>query len=543
MVVTNDDIRFTNELPYIDSLEWEGLQKNYEIGKYGGIKSRFLPQGSKTMEVHRDENYNVNGKLIGDIINREDMVSLEFNLQQPKHKQIYNIYKISDIVADYEMNCLVTNLIYRGSRDGEKFEAEFAIDFVRRDFHNTSKTSWLTEWFLNGKNIPYGGSIHNKLMKKYEITMNEPSTPILGHSHELHQDFLFGLSHKFSFESYKDKGYLFVEFKDKTGADRYFTIQSVPDNYGPSWSENIAIEYKKEWWIPSPEERTQINEIVSFLIGRQLISVGFTEFDKRGVIIKDCVNTPQIAEGIHLQELCKDKYISSPVNTIKGNPWENNLSIYFKKIIPNYLSLRDELKLNDVLEKYWLSKAIPIEAKIIVLAASLETLLNAWYKSKKSKSRGIYLSKKEFEIIMEKYHNSIEKDLKKYFDSKKNHEISLKDNPDITDRIFRRILNAYQMGSNEKIDFFFKEEIGLQIGEIEKKTMKYRNKPVHGNSSKEERYKLLEMTYAYQTLVNRAILKILSYDGEYVDYYSFLDSESKNEYIRHIDEPIGHKNG
>lgn len=532
MVVTNDDIRFTNESPYIDNLEWEGLQKKYKIGKYGGIKSRFLPQGFKTMEVHRDENYKINGKLIGDIINREDMVPLEYNLQQPKHKQIYNIYKISDIVADYEMNCSVTNLIFRGSRNGDKFEAKFAIDFVRRDFHNTSKTSWLTEWFLNGKNIPYGGSIHSKLLKKYEITMKEPSTPILAHSHELHQDFLFGKSHKFCFESYNDKGYLFVEFKDKTGVDRYFTIQSVPDNYGPSWSENIAIEYKKEWWIPSPEERTQINEIVSFLIGRQLISVGYTEYDKKGLIIKDCVKTPQIAKGIHLQELCKDKYISSPVNTIEGNPWENNLSTYLKKIIPNYLSLRDELKLDDVLEKYWLSKSIPIEAEIIVLAASLETLFNAWYKSKKSKSKRKYISHKLFNRIIEKCLKSIEKNL---------NTIDFEDNPDFRDRILRKIQNSYQMGYNESVAFFFKE-IDLKIGKIEEETIKYRNKPVHGNLNKnEDTSELHKMTNAYRTLLNRSILKILGYEKHYIDYYTALEPVPIKEYVRHIDEPIGEK--
>ena len=50
------------------------------------------------------------------------------------------------------------------------------------------------------------------------------------------------------------KGYIFVEFKDESGEDKCFTIQEVPDNYNPSWSQNVSIEYKNEWWMPSPEE-------------------------------------------------------------------------------------------------------------------------------------------------------------------------------------------------------------------------------------------------------------------------------------------------
>lgn len=200
--------------------------------------------------------------------------------------------------------------------------------------------------------------------------MNKPEDPNLEHSSKLNVIFS-DLSVNYSQENSESKGYLFVEFPDENGDDKYFTIQSVPDIYGPSWSKNISIEYKSKWWIPTHEERKKISEIVSFLIGRQLISIGYTKFNKKGKVIEDFVNSPKISEGIHLQELCKSKFYFSPVNTLEDETF-HNLRSYFKELIPKYFALRDDLNLNEVLGKYWLSKAIPNEAEIIILAASLE---------------------------------------------------------------------------------------------------------------------------------------------------------------------------
>ncbi len=58
----------------------------------------------------------------------------------------------------------------------------------------------------------------------------------LGHSHKLNylNNVRFS-QHYYQQQSYS-KGYLFVEFEDETGEDKCFTIQNVPNNYGPSWS-------------------------------------------------------------------------------------------------------------------------------------------------------------------------------------------------------------------------------------------------------------------------------------------------------------------
>lgn len=520
-MVTNDDIGIAEESPFIDYLEWEWLQKEEKIGKHVPIRTRMLPQGSDFIEVFRDKEYNIRGKLTGIFENRDELVPLE-------HGKPYKDLKISDLIFKYDIRCSFNDCRYKidYGRNSRKFESKMFIKHIKRTSDISSKLGCLTEWFLNGKDIG-DGVISHKLCKKYNRKINEPTYPNLGCSHKLHMYFLEN-AETFYQRSSDEKGYIFVEFQDDD-EEKYFTIQSVPDCYGPSWSKNISIEYRSDWWMPTPEERKKITEIVSFLMGRQLIKVGYSKYDTKGKIIENCAISPQISDGIHLEDLCKKNVISTPVNTIHGNQWMNNFGVYFKELIPSYFALSDELNLQEVLDKYWLSQALPIEAEIIVMAASLESLLNAWYKSKKSKSKRIYLTEEEFHGIISIYLDPIEKDLG---------NMELKSFPDFKNRILRKIKNSYQMSVNESYDFFFKE-IGLNIGEIEKMAIKYRNKPVHGGKfNKKEYEKLKKMTNAYRTLVNRCILKILNYNLEYIDYFMALDRPIE-EYVKHIDEPLG----
>jgi hypothetical protein len=87
------------------------------------------------------------------------------------------------------------------------------------------------------------------------------------------------------------------------------------------------------------------------------------------------------------------------------------------------------------------------------------------------------------------------------------------------DRMSRRIRNAFNMGVNESLEFFF-EEIGLPVGEVEWAAIAARNPMAHGSSELFDASKYDEMlhaTFAYRTLFNRIILKLLDYSGTYVD--------------------------
>ena len=75
------------------------------------------------------------------------------------------------------------------------------------------------------------------------------------------------------------------------------------------------------------------------------------------------------------------------------------------------------------------------------------------------------------------------------------------------------------MGVRERFDIFF-EEINLQVGDLERKALKERNIMTHGgsNCNDEELQKQLLVNGAYFVLLNRVILKIIGYKGDYIDY-------------------------
>ena len=132
-----------------------------------------------------------------------------------------------------------------------------------------------------------------------------------------------------------------------------------------------------------------------------------------------------------------------------------------------------------------------------MLSTINEILMNAWYKSNGSKTKGIYMPKEEFDELLKDEFEAVEAKL---------------EGVEYGDRILRRMHNAYNMGVNERFDFFFKE-IGLPVGEAERKAIGARNPMAHGSSKVfDERasQKMMKDTLSYRTLFNRILLKIMN---------------------------------
>ena len=510
-------------MPHFSRVEWEGLKNKYNLGKYGPIKSELLPKGTNELEVFRDGEYRLIGKIRGKFDKFTELDNLNIDSDPGEFINYWNL-EISDpttdpyhpLKIDYELNDIVGNIGTRRSIDGNHFEYKFALSSIKRIFDIKAKVDWITEWFLNG---PYGFiypevTEHN-LVKKYKKKRRDINKTFKVEKSSTMHD------------------YFHINFKQEEYDGQEFIIHSVPDIFSPSWSRKVGIEYRTEWGIPSIEERKKISEIVSFIFGRQLIKIGSTKFTHDGWRTEDIAYNPAITPKISLIALCK-RDNTPPVEImykyrfISGRftgTFKKNIDDHFKELIPKYLELRDELNLDEVLWRYWLSESLPSYAKLSVLAASFELLVDSWYKSKNSKIKGNFLPhddfmnlfKEEFEIIKNKLEN-VDWDIQEF-----------------SDRFYNKIINSNQMGFNASIQFFFKE-LGLEIGKIEKEAIQYRNKSVHGHIiSKEESNKLIICENTYKTLVNRTILKILNYDWAYIDYHTM------NYPLRHIDEPIGFK--
>ena len=92
--------------------------------------------------------------------------------------------------------------------------------------------------------------------------------------------------------------------------------------------------------------------------------------------------------------------------------------------------------------------------------------------------------------------------------------------------------NTFQLGVNERLQFFF-DEIGLKIGDVENKAIRARNPMAHSTLPEAKEREMIYLSNAYRTLFNRILLKILDYKEDYVDY-SVLGFPEKN-----IDKPLG----
>ena len=300
------------------------------------------------------------------------------------------------------------------------------------------------------------------------------------------------------------RDYLLVDLDDYK-----FIIHKIPKEIGPKWSNNIAIEYRVEFGkIPSEDEREGISEIVSFIFGKHLLRIGFTEFNKDSYPIKQVSQNPWGGNAI---SKCRNSG-SYPVRIDDYYKW-GKVEKVLKELIPQYLRLRNDLNLKDALWSYWISDDVPTGTNIPILANALEVLKKGWFKSTKSKTKGVYLPKKKFDELLSDNFEAIEKKL---------------EGQEYADRILRRMKGSFNMGVNESLDFFF-EEIKLQIGEIERKAIKARNSMIHDkqDASDEQIQDIIFYSKVYKTLFHRVFLKLLSYEGDYIDY-SIIGWPDKN---------------
>lgn len=491
------------------------MQNTCKIGEYSSINVDILPDEIDEFEVFRDDSYYLLGKIKGSFKDSSELETLYLDGEAGQFIEPLNFEFTEDIAdIDYKIKGIYGNLNSGYGRKGNYFKYDFSMNSIYRDYKTSSNVDWIMEWFLNGpRSYIYPESTEYKLIKTCKKERNYLKSEFKSETGGFSRDFLQ------------------VECKANDGNDIHFVIHSVPDVYPPKWSKKVGIEYREEWGIPRVEEREKITEIIGFLFGRQLIKIGCTKFVEDGWPAEDIAYNPEMPSDINLIEICKrEDYPPVNIDPLRNrlvsmnyaaNLFENiNL---FNKLIPKYLELRDDLNLDEVLWRYWLSETSPSYVRLIVLAGSFELLVNSWYGSNNSKLKGNFLTHDEFITIFKDELESINKkldDIKWEMD-------------DFAERFYNKIVSSNQMGFNASIHFFFKE-IGLDIGKIEKLALEYRNKPAHGYIiSSEDTKNFIKCEHAYKTLVNRVLLKILNFDGAYIDYYTI------NYPLRGINEPLG----
>jgi|LSQX01.1.fsa_nt_gb hypothetical protein len=482
----------------LSRVEWEGFTSKLEIEKIK--ESELIPKGSEAIEIWRDDNYKLKSRILG---------GYEGFMYEPggndKHIAGTIVPSIEIEGSDYHglisyklSHCYIgsisNNVTRLDSNPKTSFIADLVVYRIEKKTLHDSEPDILVEWYLNG---PVGSFIFPR------------ST-----SRELKEDFIrkrFDNEEKLYPGTHTEehtRDFAFIELENRS-----FIIQSIPKYYGPSWSNCIGIEYRNEWGgIPDEEEREAISEVVSFILGKHLLNVGYTKFAGLGYPVEEVAENPW---GSNVVSLCQDTALF-PVDIDNYSTW-GYIEKVLAQLIPQYLLLRNELNLRQALWNYWISLDLAIGVNLPILSAGVETIAKSWFKSSKSKTKGVYISKNNYDELLADDFISMEE--------------KLKENP-YRQRMLNKIKTAYNMGANERLDFFF-SELGLPIGDVERDAIKGRNSMAHGDiMSDQETERLMSLTRSFQTLFHRIFLKILGFDGDYFDRSTAGWPKS------HIDDPM-----
>jgi hypothetical protein len=486
--------------PYLRQIEWDSCDQPITLRVSQPIDG--LPPGVESIAFRRDDQY----RLVAEIAGTADTEAYGA-YHQTLREQVPGT-TLPDRL-DAEIQHLTGRASVRFSIGGAGGPLEFKENRVRwtierqvyrlrlgRLEHLDPQPAWHTDWYLNGPR---------------RFLFDRPT------------------NHSFSTRYVRDRGdgrrvdlvgpggpsgqldHIVVETPDLT-----FVVHQVPEKFGPTWSKNIGIEYG--WGgsvIPGEDVRDAIAEIIGFTTGRRLLRVGSTDFDGAGRLVAREGLSPW---GDENQSLCESPD-DSPFRMDGSLENSTRLEEILVDLVPKYLRARGPYSMKDALEDFWIAQQAPIETDLPIFSAAVECLKSAWFKAPRTRTKGVFIEKAKFDRLLADTFG-------------KAHE-ALKEEP-FREAIMAKMRRSYEMSANEGLRTFF-VELGLKIGSRERAAIKARNSPAHGRSAAtdEELGAMHDHGRTYRILFERVFLRVLAYDGQYVDRATLGFP------LRNLDEPTG----
>ncbi len=213
---------------------------------------------------------------------------------------------------------------------------------------------------------------------------------------------------------------------------------------------------------PDNREWTGIINGLSFCFGKPLIALGWSSFDVQGYLVEGESWSPntRLDRRINPRPPCR----------IAGHDNSFLVEKILNQLVESYDAQRITFRLDTALQLLWLAADVPIGTCHILYLRALETIAKAWTKNQKSLSNNGGVRK------------AVPKELR------------------------------------DQLLYFF-EEIVLEVGVPERQVIDEGNKyETTENLSRSQIQTLVDMSHTFQTLLHRVILRLLGYQGPYIDY-------------------------
>lgn len=495
----------TNNDVFLAHLEWETIEDGHTITNTIFENQVYNLDKNCIINFSRDQQYKLEVKISGviadanDLRPKTDQKNQRFIPKETIHATSndgFFIYKFHGIAIDGIKSSGISNSLVG-------FTSALIVDSIEKVLINSEdKITKLQEWYLSGNvQMLFPESTRRVLTKTYKRQRDIDL-----------KDDVTREGSSFSWD------YMLIK-----QADFSFVISKVPKEFGPEWSFNLCIEYSASLGrIPDADERRAITELISFVFGTQLLKIGTSHYDHRDHLLKQEYQNPW-GSGI----IAKCQKIGTPPVNIRRNNNREKASQLITQFLPVYLSKRKELRLKDVLWKYWMGKSSNIGTNLPILSSAIETLTHEILKNH-PEIKDHYIEYKVFSTLIQDELTSIDEKLEVLLSSE-----LIEETKEIREKIIKKIKDSAGKSATQKIETMFKI-IELPIGSLERKALNARHKMAHSSmgDDEEEIKKIIHLSAAYETLIHRVLLKILNYTGDYIDYYS------KNYPNRHIDEVI-----
>lgn len=470
---------------------WESFEFPITITNISCELGRHNFPSDSIIEINRDAEF----KFIAKVHGKTNDVNIG-EYSHTSHQNKSGEFIESENIVGYDKNnskfilegCHVKNVSFIAIND-PLFHSYFTLD-IRIDHliefcnDNQENAECLMEWFLTGRtNIVFARNTYYYTLEGVRIRKDLDN--------DIYKDKLSGK--KMCWD------YIIIKLKEFS-----FVVQKVQEEFLPSWANGFVIEYRNSLGkIPPEKTRIAIAEIISFMFGVEFMNIGYSEFNNDNKIIS---RLGRQAYGNNLIARCKN--FCMPPSKLPKKDMRIDAEDMLSQIVDTYLNLRKDLNLNTVLWKYWLAKNSAVGINLPIFSSAIEGLAETYLKHYKIIPKSNKKVDKKYKELLKDNSHFIEA-LKAYGFGKS---------------VINKIENPYNIGVGEKLSLFFNSlSINFEKDSIENEALKSRNKMTHSSSSIDSDDKAkaaIRMTRAYETLFNRTLLKILGYDGKYVDYYT-----------------------